>query len=176
MFATPSRIWTGHFNNGAHRFPIYYNPAPYYRPTWNPAMFGGYMRPFTFRWVCEYCHFDVCQCNTGPRGGQTSFGYQCVYCKRNPCACPPCICDVTHEMDVKGKRAALEKAERDRQDAVPKLDDPTGTAGPAPTMVTPTTTDGAAQTLHGDENPEELEFPDEKKPNGGFVDKLEFDQ
>ncbi|HBT76093.1 MAG TPA: hypothetical protein DEB39_04025 [Planctomycetaceae bacterium] len=113
MFSTPSRLWTGFFNNGAHRFPIYYNPAPYYRPTWNPAMWGGYMRPFTFRWTCEYCHYEECQCLTGPRRGQTVYGYNCKFCGRNPCACGWDICNVNKNMDPAGTSQALKKAAED---------------------------------------------------------------
>lgn len=108
MFAAPSRLWTGHFNNGAHRFPIYYNPAPYYRPTWNPAMFGGYQRPFTFRWTSDYAHYDPNQDTTGARAGQVAFGYNCKFCGRTPCACVADICDVNKPMKPDDIKKAIQ--------------------------------------------------------------------
>ena len=117
-FATPPRWATGFINNGAHRFPIYYNPAPYYRPTWNPSMFGAYQRPFTFRWTCEEV-YD----NSGTQFPQVVYGYSCKFCGRNADACPGDICNANHAMNPKSVRQALDKM---RDDSNKKLIEATG--------------------------------------------------
>jgi hypothetical protein len=94
-------------NNGARKFPVYYNPAPYYRPTWNPSTFAGYARPFTFRWSCPLCFKDPCTCSTPGLAGQVSYAYTCKFCNRNPCACTQEICDVTKALDPVGVAQAL---------------------------------------------------------------------
>ncbi|MGL4942603.1 MAG: hypothetical protein ACRC46_05365 [Thermoguttaceae bacterium] len=110
-FGRPPRIVTNFYNNGAGRFPVYYNPAPYYKPTWNPAMWGAYQRPTTFRWTCDYCRAEECQCTTGPRAGQVSYAYACKFCLRSPCACPAEICDANKEMRPAQTKAALSQLE-----------------------------------------------------------------
>ena len=95
------------YNNGARKFPVYYNPAPYYRPHWNPAMFAGYARPYTFRWSCPLCFKDPCECNKPGMAGQVPYAYTCKFCNRNPCACAAEICNVTKPMDPAGIAAAL---------------------------------------------------------------------
>ena len=95
-------------NNGARKFPVYYNPAPHYRPTWNPSSFAAYNRPFTFRWSCGLCYRDPCGCDTPGMAGQVSFAYTCKFCNRNPCACTQDICNVTKDLDPKGIATALE--------------------------------------------------------------------
>jgi hypothetical protein len=95
------------FNNGARKFPIYYNPAPYYRPHWNPSIFAGYARPFTFRWSCELCHKDPCDCAKSPYAGQVSYAFSCKFCNRNPCACAQDICNVTKPLDPEGTAKSL---------------------------------------------------------------------
>ncbi len=94
-------------NNGARKFPVYYNPAPYYRPHWNPSTFAGYNRPFTFRWSCELCHKDPCECNRPGYAGQVSYAYSCKFCNRNPCACTAEICNVTKPLDPAGIAKSL---------------------------------------------------------------------
>ena len=95
------------YNNGARKFPVYYNPAPYYRPTWNPSLFAGYARPFTFRWSCGLCFRDPCGCDTPGLAGQVPYAYTCKFCNRNPCACTQDICNVTKPMDPAGIAQAL---------------------------------------------------------------------
>ena len=94
-------------NNGARKFPVYYNPAPYYRPNWNPSTFAGYARPFTFRWSCGLCFKDPCGCNTPGVAGQISYAFSCKFCNRNPCACTAEICNVTKTLDPIGIAQAL---------------------------------------------------------------------
>jgi len=95
------------YNNGARKFPVYYNPAPYYRPTWNPSLYAGYARPFTFRWTCPLCSRDPCECDTPGKAGQVPYAYTCKFCNRNPCACAQEICKVNKPMDPKGIAQAL---------------------------------------------------------------------
>jgi len=95
------------FNNGARKFPVYYNPAPYYRPHWNPSLFTGYARPFAFRWSCELCVKDPCDCAKPPYAGQVSYAYSCKFCNRNPCACAADICNVTKPLDPEGIAKSL---------------------------------------------------------------------
>ena len=104
------------YNNGAKKFPVYYNPAPYYRPTWNPSLYAGYARPFTFRWTCGLCSRDPCGCNMPGLAGQVPYVYACKFCNRNPCACAQDICNVNKPMDPKGIAQAL-TAERKEPDA-----------------------------------------------------------
>ena len=95
------------YNNGARKFPVYYNPAPYYRPTWNPSTWAGYARPYSFRWSCPLCFKDPCGCNQPGMAGQVPFAYTCKFCRRNPCACTTEICDVNKPMDPAGIAKAL---------------------------------------------------------------------
>jgi len=97
------------YNNGARKFPVYYNPAPYYRPTWNPSLFSGYARPFTFRWTCPLCSKEQCECTTSGVAGQVPYAYTCKICNRNPCACAAEICNVNKGMDPRGTTEALAK-------------------------------------------------------------------
>ena len=94
-------------NNGARKFPVYYNPAPYYRPTWNPSTFAGYARPFTFRWSCGLCFRDPCDCNAPGIAGQVSYAFTCKFCNRNPCACAAEIRNVTKALDPIGIAQAV---------------------------------------------------------------------
>ena len=105
--ATLPRPLVDLFNNGARKFPVYYNPAPYYRPHWNPSLFAGYARPFTFRWSCELCAKDPCDCAKSPYAGQVSYAYSCKFCNRNPCACAADICNVTKPLDPEGIAKSL---------------------------------------------------------------------
>lgn len=95
------------YNNGARKFPVYYNPAPYYRPTWNPSLLAGYARPYTFRWSCPLCFKDPCECDTPGLAGQVPYAYTCKFCNRNPCACAQDICNVTKPLDPQGIATAL---------------------------------------------------------------------
>ena len=95
------------YNNNARKFPVYYNPAPYYRPTWNPSTFAGYARPYTFRWSCPLCFRDPCGCDKPGMAGQVPYAYACKFCNRNPCACVTEICDVNKLMDPIGTAKAL---------------------------------------------------------------------
>ena len=130
------------YNNGARKFPVYYNPAPYYRPTWNPSTFAGYARPYTFRWSCGLCFRDPCGCNAPGMAGQVSFAYTCKFCNRNPCACTTEICNVTKPMDPRGIAEALEKmhAEEESGQRPPVVIQDT------PPSVTPDTSPGSGTT------------------------------
>ncbi|MDR2754361.1 MAG: hypothetical protein LBC20_01520 [Planctomycetaceae bacterium] len=101
------------YNNGARKFPVYYNPAPYYRPHWNPSLFAGYSRPFSFRWSCPLCHKDPCECNRSGFAGQVPYAYTCKFCNRNPCACTSDICNVTKAMDPEGIHKSLADMKKD---------------------------------------------------------------
>ena len=105
-------------NNGARKFPVYYNPAPFYRPTWNPSTFTAYNRPFTFRWSCRLCYRTPCGCNEPGVAGQVSYAFSCRFCNRNPCACTAEICNVTRDLDPRRISQALaamrEEAELER--------------------------------------------------------------
>ena len=105
-------------NNGARKFPVYYNPAPYYRPTWNPSMFVAYARPFTFRYTCALCFRDPCGCDAPGIAGQISYAFACKFCNRNACACAAEICNVPKAMDPKGIAVALE-ALREEEEGPP---------------------------------------------------------
>ena len=107
LFSVIPRPVLDFYNNGARKFPVYYNPAPYYRPTWNPATFVGYNRPFQMRYSCELCFKDPCECNVPGMAGQVSYAFACKFCNRKPCACVPDICNVNAPMDPKGITAAL---------------------------------------------------------------------
>jgi len=102
----PRPILDAH-NNNARRFPVYYNPAPYYRPTFNPSMFTAYARPYVHRYSCALCFRDPCGCDTPGLAGQISYAFACKFCNRNPCACAAEICDVNKLLDPKGTSAAL---------------------------------------------------------------------
>ena len=95
------------FNNGARKFPVYYNPAPYYRPHWNPSLFAGYARPFTFRWSCPLCFKDPCDCAKPAFAGQVPYAYSCKFCNRNPCSCAADICNVTKPLNPEGIAKSL---------------------------------------------------------------------
>jgi hypothetical protein len=129
------------YNNGARKFPVYYNPAPYYRPHWNPSTFVGYARPFTFRYSCPLCFKDPCGCNQPGMAGQVPYAYTCKFCNRNPCACTAEICNVTKPMDPAGVAAALAQMKEEAE-------------GPRPTTVQDTlgsmTDTPPSETLPGD--------------------------
>ena len=121
------------YNNGARKFPVYYNPAPSYRPTWNPSTFAGYARPYTFRYSCALCFRDPCGCNTPGIAGQVTYAFTCKFCNRNPCACTAEICNVTKPMDPVGIAKALEaqraEDEANRAQPVEIQDTPPGSTG-----------------------------------------------
>jgi hypothetical protein len=102
------------YHNGATEFPVYSYPARYYRPTWNPAMYAGYARPFTFRWSCPLCFKNPCECNRPGMAGQVPFAYTCMNCNRNPCACAAEICNVNKLMDPQGIAKALAEMQGDK--------------------------------------------------------------
>ena len=101
------------YNNGARKFPVYYNPAPYYRPHWNPSLFAGYARPFSFRWSCPLCYKDPCECTKPGFAGQVPYAYSCKFCNRNPCACTAEICNVTKPLDPQGISKSLADMRKD---------------------------------------------------------------
>lgn len=107
IFAVMPRIILDEWNNGARKFPVYYNPAPYYRPYWNPSLYAGYARPYTFRYTCPVCSEGICRCDKPPFAGQVPFAYACKFCNRNPCACAEDICDKNAEMQPSGRSNAL---------------------------------------------------------------------
>ena len=102
-------------NNNARKFPVYYNPAPYVRPTFNPAMFQAFARPYVHRWTCALCFRDPCGCNVPGVAGQVSFAFACKFCNRNPCACAAEICNANREMDPIGVATALEVQRAERE-------------------------------------------------------------
>jgi len=124
------------YNNGARKFPVYYNPAPYYRPTWNPSTFAGYARPFTFRYSCPLCFRDPCGCDRPGMAGQVPYAYTCNFCKRNPCACTVEICDVTKLMDPIGVAQALTEMNADRERAQQQRQAPTEVFDTPPSTTT----------------------------------------
>ena len=103
------------YNNGARKFPIYYNPAPYVRPTWNPSMSLGYARPFTYRYTCPLCFRDPCGCDTPGLAGQVPYAFACKFCNRNPCACAAEICNVNKAMDPVGIATALAEMKKEAE-------------------------------------------------------------
>ncbi len=112
-FAVIPRPILDTYNNGARKFPVYYNPAPYYRPTWNPSLFIGYSRPYVHRWSCALCFKDPCDCDKPGFSGQVSFAYACKNCNRNPCACTQDICNVNKAMDPAGVAKGLSDMKKD---------------------------------------------------------------
>ncbi len=120
LFSAPTRMITDRFNNRASRFPIYYNPAPYYKETSNPATMGGYARPFTFRYTCDLCRHSPCTCTAPGNAGQVAYAYACKICDRNPCACVAEICNANMPLNPAGVKMQLEKM---REEAKPKLPD-----------------------------------------------------
>ena len=124
LFSAPPRWVTDRFNNNASRFPIYYNPAPYYKETSNPSLLGGYARPFTFRYTCNQCRNSPCTCTAPGIAGQVAYAYACKICNRNACACAAEICNVNEPLNPAGVKAQLEKL---REDAKPKLPGQEGT-------------------------------------------------
>ena len=122
------------YNNGARKFPVYYNPAPYVRPTWNPSMFMAHARPFAHRWTCALCFRDPCGCDTPGLAGQIPYAYACKICNRNPCACAAEICNVNEALDPIGIATALaemkgEAETEETQDAPPSTVPGTSPAG-----------------------------------------------
>ncbi|MDR2641738.1 MAG: hypothetical protein LBC74_02970 [Planctomycetaceae bacterium] len=110
IFAVIPRPILDEWNNGARKFPVYYNPAPYYRPYWNPSLYTGYARPYTFRYTCPVCSDGVCKCDKPPFAGQVPFAYTCKFCNRNPCACAADICDANAEMQPSRRQVAIDAA------------------------------------------------------------------
>ena len=138
------------YNNGARKFPVYYNSAPYYRPTWNPSLYEGYARPFTFRWTCALCFHDPCECDKPGLAGQVPYAYTCKFCRRNPCACAQDICNVNKPMDPKGIAQALSSMREEAEKALPKA---TGEAKSADATATAT---GDGTTLTSPQNSENI--------------------
>ncbi|MDR2761585.1 MAG: hypothetical protein LBB88_03180 [Planctomycetaceae bacterium] len=110
IFAVIPRPILDEWNNGARKFPVYYNPAPYYRHYWNPSLYTGYARPYTFRYTCPVCDGETCKCNRPPFAGQVPFAYTCKFCNRNPCACAEDICDANAEMNPSGRKTSIESS------------------------------------------------------------------
>ena len=135
------------FNNGARKFPVYYNPAPYVRSNTNPSLFAGYQRPYTHRWSCPLCYKDPCQCTQPGFAGQVPYAYSCRFCNRHPCACAAEICNVNKEMDPKGVANTLTRAKAidantsEGEALRKKMQQPTtpGTPAPIPSNAKPTT-------------------------------------
>ena len=154
------------YNNGARKFPVYYNPAPYYRPTWNPSLFAGYARPFTFRWSCGLCFRDPCGCDTPGMAGQVQYAYTCKFCNRNPCACAQDICDVTQPLDPRGIASALASMKAEAEAGaetgagpVEVLDSsPASTSSSSPASTAAPSSGGGVRvdTLFDDDDPLEL--------------------
>ncbi len=113
LLSTLPRPLVDTYNNGARKFPVYYNPAPYYRPHWNPSTFAAYKRPFSFRWSCPLCHKDPCECSRPGFAGQVPYAYSCKFCNRNPCTCTAEICNVTKPLDPAGVSKALSEIRRE---------------------------------------------------------------
>ena len=126
LFSAPPRQITDRFNNRASRFPVYYNPAPYYKETSNPSLLGGYARPFTFRYTCAQCVNSPCTCTAPGIAGQVAYVYACKICNRNPCACAAEICNANAAFNPAGVKAQLEQM---REEAKPKLPWQEATAG-----------------------------------------------
>ena len=156
------------YNNGARKFPVYYNPAPYYRPTWNPSLYAGYARPFTFRWSCALCYKNPCECDSPGLAGQISYAFACKFCNRNPCACAQDICDVNKPMDPAGIAHALTEM-KEAANAQPEEIRETTTSSitsDLPTGISGTTTGGGIRVddLFDDDLPVVPEPIDESTP------------
>ncbi|GHT40179.1 hypothetical protein FACS189443_0140 [Planctomycetales bacterium] len=136
------------YNNGARKFPVYYNPAPYYRPTWNPSLFTGYARPYTFRWTCEHCKKDPCACTKPGNAGQTSYAYACKFCRRNPCACAAEICNANKPQDPVRTGAAIQRM-RDLQPGQQATEIDSATSGSSVGAVPTTNVVGGNQSANG---------------------------
>lgn len=113
LFSVIPRPILDTYNNGARKYPVYYNPAPYYRPHWNPSMHIGYARPYTHRWSCPLCYKDPCDCDKPGFAGQVPYAYACKFCNRNPCACSQDICNVNKAMDPAGVSKSLTDMNQD---------------------------------------------------------------
>ncbi|MDR1922866.1 MAG: hypothetical protein LBQ66_00710 [Planctomycetaceae bacterium] len=121
LFSVIPRPILDEYNNGARKFPVYYNPAPYYRHYWNPSLYTGYARPYSFRYTCPVCYQKPCKCDRPPFAGQVPFAYTCKFCNRNPCACAEDICDANSEMQPGGRSNAL-KAAREQSTRIQDAD------------------------------------------------------
>lgn len=129
LFSAPPRLLVDRFNNRASKFPVYYNPAPYYKDYSNPSTYTGFNRPFNSRYTCRLCSNQPCQCNAKGYAGQISFALACKFCNRNPCACTAEICNVNAEMNPVRVRARLEQLKEETKAPRPweDLEQPGGT-------------------------------------------------
>lgn len=146
IFSAPPRIFTDRFNNRASKFPIYYNPAPYYKSTSNPATWGAYQRPFTFRWTCELCKNDPCTCTAPGHSGQVAYAYACKFCDRTPCACTAEICNSNAPLNPKVVRAQLDEL---AEASKPQVSGSSATGTLSPSTSTSTSTSTAPSTTTG---------------------------
>jgi len=128
LFSAPTRAITNRFNNRASRFPIYYNPAPYYKETSNPSLLGGYARPFQMRYTCGECRNAPCTCTAPGIAGQVAYAFACKFCNRNPCACAAEICNVNAPLNPAGVKAQLERQREEAKPVLPGQEGPS-TAG-----------------------------------------------
>lgn len=119
LFSAPTRIITNRFNNNASRFPIYYNPAPHYKETSNPSLYGGFQRPFTHRYTCDRCRNYPCDCNAQGYAGQVAYAYACKFCNRNPCACAAEICNSNMPLNPTAVTAQLNKLKEEAKPVLP---------------------------------------------------------
>ena len=135
LFSAPPRFITNRFNNNASRFPIYYNPAPYYKNMHNPSTFTGFGRPFQMRYTCEMCRHNPCTCTAPGNAGQVAYAFACKFCNRNPCACAAEICN--SNMDLNPKEIHLQR-EKLRESEKPTFEAEEQVQDTADTGFTPT--------------------------------------
>lgn len=108
LAATP-RFIVSAFNGRGHRFPIYYNPAPYYKTYWNPGNYVAHQRPFTACYLCPSCNNETCTCTDKCKAGQIPYYYACKFCLRNPCSCYQDICQSNRPLDPVGTAKNLQE-------------------------------------------------------------------
>ena len=161
LFSVIPRPILDAYNNGARKFPVYYNPAPYYRPTWNPSTFTGYARPYTFRWSCPLCFGETCGCDRPGMAGQVPFAYTCKFCRRNPCACTVEICDVNKPMDPAGIAQALSNMKEEKEGGPQPVEIPSISPGSS-SLGTPSGGGGGIGDLFDDDAP--VQEPNQPPP------------
>lgn len=118
LFSAPPRWITDRFTNRSSKFPIYYNPAPYYKNTHNPSMYGAHQRPYMGRYTCDLCRHEKCTCTAPGNAGMVAYAYACKFCDRNPCACAGEICNANATINPSMVRAQREELRK--QDEAPR--------------------------------------------------------
>ncbi len=137
LFSAPPRFITDRFNNRASKFPIYYNPAPYYKEMSNPSTWGAFQRPFTHRWTCDLCRNEPCTCAAAGHAGQVAYAFACKFCNRTPCACAAEICNANMPLNPQQVRAQLDQLEEESKPKLPDEQQGSSEGGFVPTVPIP---------------------------------------